>query len=280
MDTYINPNSEQYFAFNIWNIESAKAVIDAASQVKRNLILQTSTKAFQQIDKEEMRFFVTNYAKRKGICAYLHLDHCKKMALIKEAVSSGWDSVMIDASEQPILENIKRVNEVCNIAKEHGILVEAEVGQITGVEEEIKVQEAGIARIEDVKQFLEGTEVDMLAVAIGTAHGLYKGTPGLHYDLLSQVTEFTDIPLVIHGGTGLGEGELRRLLSNKSVKKINISTDVKLAYRQGICESLKNGELEAAGFDPLKVTEAIRHSICKMVKKKLMLLCEEKNGEE
>lgn len=278
MDAYINPYSEQYFAFNIWNIESAKAVIDAAAQVKKNLILQTSTKAFQQIDKEEMRFLVTNYAKSKGIRAYLHLDHCKKISLIKEAVSHGWDSVMIDASEQSILENIKRTNEVCDIVKECGTLVEAEVGQITGVEEEIKAQEAGIARIEDVKQFLEDTEVDMLAVAIGTAHGLYKGTPSLHYDLLGQVAELTDIPLVIHGGTGLGESELRRLLSYENVKKVNISTDVKLAYRQGICESLKNGELELAGFDPLKVTEAIRYSICKMAKEKLMLLCKEKTG--
>lgn len=186
---------------------------------------------------------------------------------------------MVDASEQLLLENIKWTNQVCGIAKEHGVLVEAEVGQIAGVEEEIKVQEAGIACIEDVKQFLEGTEVDMLAVAIGTAHGLYKGTPSLHYDLLSQVAELADIPLVIHGGTGLEEGELRRLLSYKNVKKINISTDVKLAYRQGICKSLKNGELETAGFDPLKVTEAIRHSICKMAKEKLMLLWEDKNEE-
>lgn len=280
MEAYINPSSEQYFAFNIWNIESAKAVIDAAAHAKRNLILQTSTKAFQQLDKKEMRFFVTNYAKRKGICAYLHLDHCKKIALIKEAVDHGWDSVMIDASEQPLVENIKRTNEVCGIAKEHGVLVEAEVGQIAGVEEEIKAQEAGIARMEDVKRFLEGTEVDMLAVAIGTAHGLYKGTPSLHYDLLGQVAELADIPLVIHGGTGLDEGELRRLLSYKSVKKINISTDVKLAYRQGICDSLKSGDLEPAGFDPLKVTEAIRYSICKMAKEKLVLLCENENGGE
>ena len=277
MDAYINPDSEQYFAFNIWNMESAKAVMDAASQMKRNLILQISTKAFQQIDKEEMRFFVTNYAKNKGIRAYLHLDHCKKIDLVKEAVDHCWDSVMIDASELPLCENIKRTKKVCNIAKEHGILVEAEVGQIAGVEDEIKAQEAGIARIEDVKRFLEDTEVDMLAVAIGTAHGLYKGMPRLHYDLLDQVIEYTDIPLVIHGGTGLTEEELRRLLAYKGVKKINISTDVKLAYRRGICESLKNGELEPAGFDPLKVTETIRDSICKMAKEKLMLLCENKN---
>ena len=280
MSAYLNQNSEQYFAFNIWNIESAKAVIDAASQVKRNLILQTSTKAFLQTDKEEMRFFVTNYAKNKGVHAYLHLDHCRKMDLIKEAVRFQWDSVMIDASELSLEENIRQTNEACGIAKEYGVLVEAEIGQIAGVEEEISVQEAGVAQLKDVETFLHRTEVDMLAVAIGTAHGLYKGTPRLHYDLLEQVTGLTDIPLVVHGGTGLADDVLHRLLSYKKVKKINISTDVKLAYRQGICESLERGNLEAVGFDPLKVTEAIRLSVCNMAKEKLMLLCRERNGEE
>lgn len=280
MSAYLNQNSEQYFAFNIWSIESAKAVIDAASQVKRNLILQTSTKAFLQTDKEEMRFFVTNYAKNKGVHAYLHLDHCRKMDLIKEAVHFKWDSVMIDASELPLEENIRQTNEACGIAKEYGVLVEAEIGQIAGVEEEISVQEAGVARLKDVETFLSETEVDMLAVAIGTAHGLYKGTPRLHYDLLEQVIGLTDIPLVVHGGTGLADNVLHRLLSYKNVKKINISTDVKLAYRQGICESLEKGNFEAVGFDPLKITEAIRLSICNMAKEKLMLLCGDQNGEE
>lgn len=280
MSAYLNQNSEQYFAFNIWNIESAKAVIDAASRVKRNLILQTSTKAFLQTDKEEMRFFVTNYAKNKGVHAYLHLDHCRKMDLIKEAVHFQWDSVMIDASELSLEENIRQTNEACKIAKEYGVLVEAEIGQIAGVEEEISVQEAGVARLKDVETFLHRTEVDMLAVAIGTAHGLYKGAPKLHYDLLEQVIGLTDIPLVVHGGTGLEDDVLHRLLSYKNVKKINISTDVKLAYRQGICESLERGNLEAAGFDPLKVTEAIRLSICNMAKEKMMLLCRDPNGEE
>lgn len=280
MSVYIHQNSGQYFAFNIWNIESAKAVIDAGAQLKRDLILQTSTKAFLQADKEEMRFFVTNYAKNKGIHAYLHLDHCKKMDLIREAVHFQWDSVMIDASEMSLEENIRRTNEVSSIAKEYGVLVEAEIGQISGVEEEISVQEAGVARLEDAQHFLAVTDVDMLAVAAGTAHGLYKGMPRLHYDLLEQIMAFTDMPLVIHGGTGLGNDVLRRLLSYKNIKKINISTDVKLAYRQGICESLGNGNLEAAGFDPLKVAEAIQRSICNIAKEKLMLLCENNNGEE
>ena len=280
MSTYINKNSEQYFAFNIWNIESAKAVIDAASQLRKNLILQTSTKAFLQMDKEEMRFFVTNYAKNRGVQVYLHLDHCKQLDSIKEAIRFKWDSVMIDASELALEENIKLTNEVCGIAKEHGIPVEAEVGQIAGVEEDIQVKEAGVARLEDVQTFISRTNVDMLAVAIGTAHGLYRGAPKLHYDLLLQVMQIADIPLVVHGGTGLTDDVLCRLLSYNNVKKINISTDVKLAYRQGIYKSLQNGNLEEAGFDPLKVTKEINCAICNMVKGKLVLLDRNESGEK
>lgn len=279
MNAYINKNSEQYFAFNIWNIESAKAVIDAALQLRKNLILQTSSKAFSQMDKEEMRFFVTNYVKNRGIQVYLHLDHCRQLDLIKEAIRYKWDSVMIDASELALEENIRLTNEVCGIVKEYGLPVEAEVGQIAGVEEEIQVKEAGVARLKDIQKFISRTNVDMLAVAIGTAHGLYRGTPRLHYDLLLQVMEVTDIPLVIHGGTGLTDEVLCKLLSYNNVKKINISTDVKLAYRKGIYESLQNGNLEEAGFDPLKVAKEINTAICNMVKGKLALLDRNGNGE-
>lgn len=280
MSSYINKNSEQYFAFNIWSIESAKAVIDAASQLRKNLILQTSSKAFIQMDKEEMRFFVTNYAKNKGVRIYLHLDHCKQLDLIKEAIRFKWDSVMIDASKLSLEENIRLTNEVCGIAKEYGLPVEAEVGQIAGVEEDIQVKEAGVARLKDVQTFISRTNVDMLAVAIGTAHGLYRGVPKLHYDLLLQVMQITDTPLVVHGGTGLTDDVLCKLLSYHNVKKINISTDVKLAYRQGIYESLQNGSLEETGFDPLKVTKEINCSICHMVKGKLALLDRNENGEK
>lgn len=279
MNTYINKNSKQYFAFNIWNMESAKAVIDAAVQSRKNLILQTSVKAFMQMDKEEMRFFISNYAKRNGIRVYLHLDHCKSIDLIKEAIDTKWDSVMIDASQLSLEENIKVTNEVCGLAKGHGILVEAEVGQISGVEEDIRVQEAGVARIEDVQKFVNNTNVDMLAVAVGTAHGLYLGTPNLHYDLLEKVMHITDVPLVVHGGTGLTGETLRRLFSYKNVKKVNISTDVKQAFRKGIQKCCGNGDLEEKRFDPLKVTGTIHDSICDMVKEKLKLLENREDAE-
>lgn len=272
MNPYICPDSKQYFAFNIWNIETAKAVIDAASKAHLDVILQTSMKAFESLDKEELRAFVTSYSKKKHICAYLHLDHCRQIDAIQKAAGLGWDSVMLDASDKPLEENIRLTNEVCALVKKRGILVEAEVGQISGVEEEISVREEGVAKLEDVKFFIESTSVDMLAIAIGTSHGLYQGTPKLHYDLIEKTGFFADIPLVVHGGTGLTEDMFLKLLSFLNVKKINISTDVKLAYRQGIEESIRNGYMEEKGFDPLKVTKEIHDSIENTAAAKLILL--------
>lgn len=272
MISYINIHSPKYFAFNIWDIPSAKAIIDAAKEKQCPLILQTSMKAFSLIDLEAMRFFVTSYAKKNEIPVYLHLDHCKKIAMIKQAVDAGWDSVMIDVSDRSLEENIELTNQVTEIAHTNNVLVESEVGQVSGVEDDITVSGTGVARIEDIKRFLERTNVDLLAVAMGTAHGQYTGTPNLHYDLLSQTGELTQIPLVIHGGTGLADHVLRRLLSYPNVKKINISTDVKQAYRCGIDRCYQEQLLKEKGFDPLQVTSRIHDAIFDMAIHKLALL--------
>lgn len=272
MNKYINSNSQQYFAFNIWSIDSAKAVMDAASQAGCDIILQTSMKAFEQLDKEELRIFVSGYEQKKKIKAYLHLDHCGNVDYVREAVECGWDSVMIDASNLPLRENIRITNEVMDIVKMKGILVEAEVGQICGQEDEISSIETGIARIEDIEEFVKNTDIDMLAASVGTVHGLYKGVPDIHYDMIDQVAGITDIPFVVHGGTGLTDEVLSKLLSYRNIKKINISTDVKLAYRRGIEESIHEGAMEPCGFDPLKVDRFIHDSIQNMVVSKLRLL--------
>lgn len=269
---YINVDSPQFFAFNIWDIPSAKAVMDAAGEIKRPLILQTSMKAFALMDLEEMRFFVTSYARKKETPVYLHLDHCKKMEMIKQAMDAGWDSVMIDASERPLDENIELTNYVTELAHARNILVESEVGQVSGVEDDITVNGTGVARMEDIEKFLKQTEVDMLAIAMGTAHGQYKGTPHLHYNLLGQTGELTQIPLVIHGGTGLSDDMFRRLLSYRNVKKINISTDVKQAYRRGIDTCYQEQLLQKQDFDPLRVTSRIHDAIFRMAMEKLVLL--------
>lgn len=272
MDKYISSTSQQYFAFNIWSIESAKAVIDAASQMKCNIILQTSMKAFEQIDKKEFYAFVRSYEQKKGIRAYLHLDHCKEMDFIQEAAECGWDSVMIDASDKPLSENINITNKVVKLVRKKGILVEAEVGQICGQEDEVTSVGTGIAKMDDIEKFIKSTDIDMLAAAVGTVHGLYRGVPDIRYDMLDEIGRITDIPLVIHGGTGLTNEILLKMLIYKNVKKINISTDVKLAYKRGIEESIQMGVMEQNGFDPLKVEWFIHDEIQNMVMNKLKLL--------
>ena len=272
MDKYISSTSQQYFAFNIWSIESAKAVIDAASQMKCNMILQTSMKAFEQIDKKEFYAFVRSYEQKKGIKAYLHLDHCKEMDFIQEAAECGWDSVMIDASDKTLSENINITNKVVKLVRKKGILVEAEVGQICGQEDEVTSVGTGIAKMDDIEKFIKSTDIDMLAAAVGTVHGLYRGVPDIRYDMLDEIGRITDIPLVIHGGTGLTNEILLKMLIYKNVKKINISTDVKLAYKRGIEESIQMGVMEQNGFDPLKVEWFIHDEIQNMVMNKLKLL--------
>ncbi|MCI9033371.1 MAG: class II fructose-bisphosphate aldolase [Lachnospiraceae bacterium] len=272
MDKYISSTSQQYFAFNIWSIESAKAVIDAASQMKCNIILQTSMKAFEQIDKKEFYAFVRSYEQKKGIKAYLHLDHCKEMDFIQEAAECGWDSVMIDASDKTLSENINITNKVVKLVQKKGILVEAEVGQICGQEDEVTSVGTGIAKMDDIEKFIKSTDIDMLAAAVGTVHGLYRGVPDIRYDMLDEIGRITDIPLVIHGGTGLTNEILLKMLIYKNVKKINISTDVKLAYKRGIEESIQMGVMEQNGFDPLKVEWFIHDEIQNMVMNKLKLL--------
>lgn len=264
MNKYLNQSSKQYFAFNIWSIESAKAVIDGCANYGNDALLQTSMKAYGKLDKKELRQFVTSYSVKRGIKGYLHLDHCKEMSAIKEAIDFGWDSVMIDASDRPLYQNIEQTNHVVDYAHERGVLVESEIGQING--------ETGVASYEDVCLFAEQTDVDLLAVAIGTAHGLYHGTPILDFDLLERVIGSVQTPLVIHGGTGLEDDVFLKLLRYEQVKKINISTDVKMSYREAIRKAMEDELFQIEGFDPLKVVEYIQTEIRTMVEYKQELL--------
>ncbi len=272
MKPYINARSPQYFAFNIWDISSAKAVMDGAAQAGRAIILQTSMKAFMELDRRELRSFVTSYGKKRRVPAFLHLDHCRDVKAIEEAIGCGWDSVMIDASDKPLEENIGLTNQVYRMAEAHNVLVEAEIGQIPKTSHDIIEDGSGAARIEDVETFVKYGHMDILAAAVGTCHGLYQGLPKLRYNLIEDIGELTDIPLAIHGGSGLTDEMFLRLLSYRNVKKINISTDVKQAYRRGLTESMERGYMVKDNFDPLKVERQVHDLIEAMAVQKLRLL--------
>lgn len=264
--------NQKLFAFNIWDINSARAVIDAAVDMDRNVILQTSANIYEKILPRQLREFVTSYTEDLTINAILHLDHCGNEKIIIDAIHNGWDMVMIDASAKGIDENMLVTNRVAQYAHERGVLVEAEIGQVRGVEDNISVENDKIADRKEIAKFLKHTDIDYIAVAFGNAHGLYKGTPRLHYELIEYTGMVSSKPFVVHGGSGLDDNTLKELLSFENVKKINISTDVKLAYKQGIENAIKDNMFERQGFQAVMIEQYIHEEIGNLVKSKLRLL--------
>ena len=257
--------NKKHFAFNVWNFESARAVIDAASLANQDVILQTSTGIYKDIPAKQFSNFVHSYSESCNINAWLNLDHCKDKDMLFSAIDNGWDMIMADGSSMSIEDNIIFTKEIIEYAHKRGTLVEAEVGQVKGIEEDVVVQQDAIASKEDVQRFLKEVDVDFIAVAFGNAHGEYKVTPNLHYDLVEYTNSLTNKPFVVHGGSGLSDEVLLKLLSIDGVKKINISTDLKLAYKRGVEKSL---DLLA---QPIKTANIIHDEIKDEVLSKLKL---------
>lgn len=256
----------QHFAFNIWDFESAKAVIDAAASLKRDVILQTSVGIYKKLPARIFSSFVKEYAIHKNIKTWLNLDHCKEKDILFDAVDSGWDMVMADGSSMSLKQNISFTNEVICYAHSHGVLVEAEVGQVKGNEDDVFVQQDAIASREEIADFLASTDVDFIAVAFGNKHGEYKVKPNLHYELVKYTTSITDKPFVVHGGSGLSDDVLVHLLRIKGVKKLNISTDLKFAFKSGIEKANQSWS------QPIDALETIHNEIMNTAVSKMILI--------
>ncbi len=263
------------FAFNVWSVSSAKAVIDGAVELNMPIFLQVSSKLFYDIDPKEFIFTIKNYISNKNTDVLITLDHSRDFDIIFKAIEYGWDAVMYDGSHLPIDDNIKNTLKVVEFARKHNVFVEGEIGQVKGVEDDIVVDEESTVTIEEVIRFVKETNVDLLAVGIGTAHGQYGSKePNIDYNLLNQVCKEIKTPFVVHGGSELPNETLKKLWNYESVKKINISTDLKQAYRLGILEAENNGVLKEKGFDALKVERLIYESIKKVTLSKLNVLKE------
>ena len=259
-------NNIQHFAFNIWDFESARAVIDAAASIQHDVILQTSTGIFKTLPARPFSDFVKSYATYQGIHAWLNLDHCKEKGTLFHAVDNGWDMVMADGSSFPIQQNIAFTNAVIAYAHARGVLVEAEVGQVKGIEDDVIVRQDTIASRGDIADFLHRTDVDFIAVAFGNAHGEYKVEPDLHYDLVEYTTSITDKPFVVHGGSGLTDEILTKLIRIPGVKKLNISTDLKMAYKRGIEKASRSWS------QPINASKIIHDEVMSVAVSKMKLL--------
>ncbi|RAN89077.1 tagatose-bisphosphate aldolase [Bacillus sp. SRB_28] len=216
-------------AFNIHNLETLKVVIETAIELRSPVIIAATPGTIKYMGKEFLVNMIEAARKLYDIPISLHLDHHEDVEDIKECIDLGVRSVMIDASHHPFERNIQIVQEVVSYAKQYGAKVEAELGQLSGIEENIIVETSIYTDPYQAKEFVERTNIDSLAVAIGTAHGLYKGEPKLDLQRLADIQKKIDIPLVLHGASGLSNSLVQETI-RLGICKVNIATELKIAF--------------------------------------------------
>lgn len=224
-------------SFNTHNLEMLPYMIRAAKDMGSPISIQTSVGTARYVGYGVLASVCKYMADNEGLDIVLHLDHAAKFTDIKEAIENGYSSVMFDGSALPLKENILRTQEVVEFAHKRGVSVEAELGTIGGTEEGIAVaaHEVKYTDPKIAKQFVEATNVDALAVAVGTNHGQYKSKTDINFDLLKEIHETVDIPLVIHGGTGVKEEDIHKC-TNYGVRKFNVGTELLVGWTKKAME--------------------------------------------
>lgn len=298
-EMFAKANKEGYAvpAFNFNNLEQLQGIIEACVEMGSPVILQVSTGARKYIGKEMLPGLAkaaTDYVKASGsdIPVALHLDHGPNFEMAKDCIEYGFSSVMIDASHFPYDENVALSKKVAEFAHEHDVTVEAELGVLAGVEDDVVADDHIFTQPDEVEDFVTKTGVDSLAIAIGTSHGAHKFKPGdnpkIRLDILKEIEQrIPGFPIVLHGSSSvpkqyveiinqhggkiadaIGIPEEQLLLASKSaVAKINVDTDGRLAFTAGIREVLANKPSE---FDPRKYAGVAKDYIKKYYKEKIV----------
>jgi tagatose 1,6-diphosphate aldolase GatY/KbaY len=227
-------------AFNIHNLETLKAVLETARDLRSPVMIAATPGTVRYMGKEFLIKMMEAARKSYDIPVCFHLDHHEKLDDIKNLIHMGVPSVMIDASHYSFDENIRIVREIVEYAAPFGVTVEAELGRLSGMEDDLVVDERDqiYTNPKQANEFVTRTGIDSLAVAIGTAHGLYKGEPKLDIDRLSAIQQEVDIPLVLHGASGLPD-ELVRKTIERGICKVNVATELKMAFVKGLRSYLK-----------------------------------------
>lgn len=210
-------------AFSVGNLEMIKGAIKAAEEMNTPIILQIAEVRLPHSPLSLMGPMMVEAARNAKVEIAVHLDHGKTIGVLRQALEYGFTSVMMDGSTLPFDENINKTLEAARLAKEYGATVEAELGLVGGSEDGSTDEGIRCTNPEDAKVFCEKTGVDALAVAIGNAHGNYPVAPRLAFDVLKAIDEKTDVPLVLHGGTGITPEDFRKAVG-LGIRKINIAT--------------------------------------------------------
>ncbi|MCW2306591.1 class II fructose-bisphosphate aldolase [Rhodobium gokarnense] len=242
-------------AFNMIDFNSARAIVDGAQELNAPIIIQVSVKTIKLWSHKTLGSWVAALAADADVPVALHLDHCKDLDVIKGCIDNGWTSVMFDGSADPFEENVRKSKQAYDIAMAAGVGLEAELGAIGGVEDDkfVAEDEAILADVDECLAFCkEMPELAVFAPAIGTAHGDYKGEPKIAYDRLEKLTSIIDIPIALHGGTGLTDEQFTRCIQS-GCAKVNISTMHKKHFVDGFCDLKKK---EPPVKEPIPYIEA------------------------
>lgn len=253
--------------FNTVNLEMAKGVLAAAQELRAPVILGTAEVLLPYASLEELSYFLRPMAQKASVPVVLHFDHGMTEKCVKKAMDLGFTSVMYDCSTLEYADNMERVREMAGYAHERGASIEAELGHVAGGE----TQDGGEGIFTDPDQaerYAEYTGIDALAVAIGTVHGEYRRPPQLQYSILKQICSRVNIPLVLHGGSGLSDEEFRHAIA-EGIAKVNIFTDINKAAARAAGRGYKEG----AGYTDLMcpIAQAVKQET---MKKMLVFGCD------
>ncbi len=254
-------------AFNLLDYGTTKAMIKAAEELDAPVIVQVSTKTIKYFSHQEIFNWVRDLAAESPSPVVLHLDHCKDLEVIRKCAETGWTSVMIDASEFPFEKNLELSRQALDIATAHGIGLEAELGQILGVEDDMVVteDESHLTNPADAERFCKELDLAVFAAAIGSAHGYYKGEPKIAYDLMKEINTRTKTPMALHGGTGLDEATIQRCIE-LGCAKINISTNLKHVFVESFTNYHRDNPKD---FEPLRLIDAQFQACKELFKSKI-----------
>ena len=220
-------------AFNTHNLEMLPSIIKAAVNQRTPVIIQTSCGTANYIGHKNLVSVCKSMAEQYGIDVVLHLDHAKDYDEIRKAIDAGYSSVMFDGSSLPLKDNILGTKRVVEYAKKNGVSVEAELGTVGGTEDGVVVDQKDVCYTDpqDAVEFVKQTGIDALAVAIGTNHGQYKSKTNINFERLKEIKEVIDIPLVIHGGTGVKEEDVKKVI-NLGIRKFNVGTELLVGWNK------------------------------------------------
>ena len=254
-------------AFNVENMEMVMAVIAAAEELNAPVIMQTTPSTVKYAGLDYYLANVATAAKNAKVPVAMHLNHGSSFSLAMQALRQGYTSIMIDGSHSVFEENIAITKSVVDACKPLNIPVEAELGKVGGKEDDLDGGDGGYTDPKEALEFVQKTGVNSLAVAIGTSHGVYKGEPKLDLDRLVEIRKIVDVPLVLHGASGLSEEAVKESIK-RGICKVNFATELRIAYTDGVKELL---EEKPETIDPKKYGLVGIEKVKELVKNRMMM---------